>query len=549
MGVPGLAPYIWGKFPKQFIKSTNLREMTKITSRYGTRILGIDGNALIHPFAQKVFLYGKNAEDFARKRPKDLREGWERVYQLLYEEILRITRLTQPTEVFIAIDGVAPVAKQIQQRTRRFASANSRDEKQIFDGNCISPGTEFMHSLSQFMLQKIDVSFSDFGVNKVLFSSATEPGEGEHKIVDYFRTLSKNENKDDICGFFYGPDADLIMLSLACPLPHVYLIREEQFPRDINHVKFEIFDIENIRKDFPLIIEMPMRKSVDVIRDFILIGFFVGNDFLPRVAMFDTLKKGLDKMILDYSKLMNHTPFVPITNRKGIDLDGFYNFLSAIADDEPRFFLNQIGNDKLVRNETLESCLKDTIPASIDWEKFRKKYYLKAGIPVNDNEAKITQMCIDYLTTLQWIFEYYTTGLPSWSWFYPWHYPPLLRDLVVSLETLESIPRPPADQPLVPFQQLMLILPKKSWELIPIHLHPVLEKLSKTGAFPDTFEYDCEGKGLDFEGNIKYHECIALLPFPDQKLFKDQYLKCPKPKTRFHKNEFSNTRTFVKPEN
>ncbi len=65
--------------------------------------------------------------------------------------------------LFIAIDGVAPRAKLNQQRARRFRSAQERedsvikarqrgeavDEGAMFDSNCITPGTEFMETVSK----------------------------------------------------------------------------------------------------------------------------------------------------------------------------------------------------------------------------------------------------------------------------------------------------------------------------------------------------------------------------------------------------------------
>ncbi len=127
----------------------------------------------------------------------------------------RIFAAVRPRRLlFLAIDGVAPRAKMNQQRTRRFRSAGeARERHEIkmqtrqemlelglpvppeeldkeWDSNVITPGTEFMVTLAQYlrfyMAHRINTSKAWQNV-KVLFSDGSEPGEGEHKIMDFIR--------------------------------------------------------------------------------------------------------------------------------------------------------------------------------------------------------------------------------------------------------------------------------------------------------------------------------------------------------------------------
>lgn len=101
----------------------------------------------------------------------------------------------------MAIDGVAPRAKLNQQRSRRFRSARDMkesqeshdrkhgsggEEKQVFDSNCITPGTEFMEKVSNcikyFIRKKIkeDPMWKNL---KVIYSGHEIPGEGEVRKI------------------------------------------------------------------------------------------------------------------------------------------------------------------------------------------------------------------------------------------------------------------------------------------------------------------------------------------------------------------------------
>lgn len=220
---------------------------------------------------------------------------------------------------FMAIDGVAPRAKMNQQRARRFRTALDAEqsrEKAIregqelpkedpFDSNCITPGTQFMARLTQqlkyFVAKKVSEDI-DWQGCEIVLSGHEVPGEGEHKIMEYIRQSKSQPNYDpNVRHCLYGLDADLIMLGLLSHDPHFCLLREEvtfgrqgkSKSKELEHQNFYLMHLCMVRE----YLEMEFQELKEpgalgtgvefdterIIDDFILMAFFVGNDFLPNL--------------------------------------------------------------------------------------------------------------------------------------------------------------------------------------------------------------------------------------------------------------------------
>ena len=186
--------------------------------------LFFDLNCLVHPCARRI------VEHFYTKDKTKLES---KICIEVNCYIKKIVEIADPKFIYIAIDGVAPFAKMTQQRTRRFKTILEKkeintikkkegmEETNQWDTNAISPGTEFMKKLSLSINQFIntDMIFSNIDV---IFSDSSEPGEGEHKILQFIKL---NKVPGNI--IVYGLDADLIMLSLTCGKDNIYLLREQ----------------------------------------------------------------------------------------------------------------------------------------------------------------------------------------------------------------------------------------------------------------------------------------------------------------------------------
>lgn len=246
------------------------------------------------------------------------RKSEDQMFIAIFNYIEHLFGKIKPKQLFfMAIDGVAPRAKMNQQRARRFRTAldteNAREKairegvempkEEAFDSNCITPGTEFMAKLTQqlkyFINKKVTEDLDWQGVEVVL-SGHEVPGEGEHKVMEYIRQAKAqpgyNPNRRHC---LYGLDADLIMLGLLSHDPHFCLLREEvTFGRqsqtkskELEHQNFylmhlcivrEYLELEFQELEEPGALGFPFDME-RVIDDFILMAFFVGNDFLPNL--------------------------------------------------------------------------------------------------------------------------------------------------------------------------------------------------------------------------------------------------------------------------
>ena len=104
--------------------------------------------------------------------------------------------------MIIAFDGVAPVAKLEQQRTRRHKSIMEKKIMEKIEGKkarwnktAITPGTHFMAKLNSF-IKGYFKSAKKFGVENIIVSGSDERGEGEHKLFQYIRDNKNKHHKE-----------------------------------------------------------------------------------------------------------------------------------------------------------------------------------------------------------------------------------------------------------------------------------------------------------------------------------------------------------------
>jgi 5'-3' exonuclease len=227
-----------------------------------TDILAIDFNCLIHTYM-------------------DDSKPIESIIVALRDLTTKVCKATK--HVYIAMDGLVPYGKLVQQRYRRFRKS---DVTPIFDRHQISPETSYMKELSE----EVRKSFPS-----AILSDTSEPGEGEHKLLNWLKTLDPKMRRSITV---YGLDADLILLCLAqkkLSMPYSFnLLRENaNFSKDIPG--YSTMSVWKLADKIDIPVEQYLRMCV----------MCFGNDFMPNIGIFSLREGGHDRALKYYAEAGN----------------------------------------------------------------------------------------------------------------------------------------------------------------------------------------------------------------------------------------------------
>jgi 5'-3' exoribonuclease 1 len=442
----------------------------------------------------------------------------DKIFKNITDHVSMIIKNCTPSKlIYIAVDGVAPLAKQIQQRRRRYLTAFRNNiinefkrkiniEYDKWDSNCITPGTDFMIKLHQYLC---DFYKDD---KLVYISGHDQEGEGEHKIIQYIR-LNKTENYVDV---IYGLDADLIMLSLTCEKKSIFLLRES---KSYGNIKLEYLDIDNLSKY--------IYEDYEYMYDYIFICFLLGNDFIPGLQFLKLNNGALDTLTTIYLKLNNNRIITKendtyIINRSV--LCDFFDHISKIEDE----LIKNVYMDyyKIQYHNRYDKTKIDKFINELDHYPIIHKYPENQINPINDNKWRqkyyhylfnsvttdsIKDISINYIEGLVWTTNYYFNMKIDVGWCYQYNYSPCLVDIFKYVHVLDLVKLHSKLQistiKLNAEKQLLTVIPPLSMNIIPKHLQSILTDINSgcLHYYPHKFYLSTFLK-------IALHECIPVLP-------------------------------------
>jgi 5'-3' exonuclease len=418
--------------------------------------LYIDMNSLIY---QCVEIVNQNGD-----------EPHPNLAETIIKKIDELVKILKPNKrIFISVDGVAPIAKINQQRSRRYAAV-PKLETAPFNTCNITPGTLFMKTLC-VQLARIIKGKADcdpvWSACQVFFSDSCVPGEGEHKILQFIRSIVNEPgyNHQEI-SFIYTVDTDMIFLALTIHNPN-YRVVFSSFDGG-----YDVFYINIIRQFLMGLLGFTMHcpEFERALDDYIFLSTFIGNDFFPGFEEIDSYNGGRDFTIDAYREARRY--------HGGFLVDGHhvdFGFLKTVI----HFYVTT-----------------NAISA-----------------PCEEEEEYIDEMCSSALNILIWTHLYYKCGCVDWDKHYLFSDPPSIVSFMYRL-TEESVVFNDNTKPLPSLLQLLILTPPQSANLLP----PELQKLVNDDELKPFIPSDPVITG------DAYHR-MAELPFIDFELFREKYEK------------------------
>lgn len=418
--------------------------------------------------------------------------------------------------VYFSSDGIPNMAKIVEQKHRKYLDyiidgLNEKirgvytdklsEKRKLFETNRIVC-TKYTLSKSEGFVNRVEKAISDLDWISSLDASSEQlewivsgsdiPGEGEKKlmewVVDNIGGTAKNPT------LFYSPDSDIILLSMVLqnigwtingdPIEY-YVLR--YYPESQMYTLYQTNMISDwvYRQVLSESDDSPnpinMSKRYDIVNNFISICTLFGNDFLPKIPIFDIVQcipyifralGQLDKTrgnfrIIDYNGkfVINYGNFLLFLEEFNTCFG--YQLLSNAYTEELKKNFHLKLSSGLIKTYTNSNLIFRYEPLSrLDYElneldkksgsykgklgglmehkpldSFIKSYYWDyMGL---NSTGKIRKVIDEYLIGISWVIDFYFNKNNSLynsqnvsTWFYPYDRAPLLSDIIFGLANM-----------------------------------------------------------------------------------------------------------------
>jgi 5'-3' exonuclease len=360
-----------------------------------------------------------------------------------------------------------------------------------------------------------------------------------------------NEDEDSVY-VVYGLDADLIFLTMASRKSNIYLLREatyfgknrnnttEDIQEELNYVCIDKLrtclnnKLNNMSKKY---YQHSRADNVDFSNDFIIVCYFLGNDFLPHIPSIDIKTGGLDFLIKCYLDIYIRldTTILKINLEKNtrehkVEINKIFleMFISSLARCEDHYFKKILPQQKehtksyhctssdlydiaLWEFENLRDIqIDDPIKIGKNYPEQYKHRYYEYYFGMSDY-GNVDILCYEFMRGIMWTTLYYFDECPSWSWQYPYSHGPFITDISNYLKKIqfninkEKFKKGSSVSPCV---QLLTVLPPQCRHMLPKNYR----SLTKTSVIADMFPSKIT---IDYLNTDMQWKCIPNIPIAD----------------------------------
>lgn len=503
--------------------------------------LCIDFNSIVHMCARSV--------------PEGAHGFEDAVIAASLRHLGRLVDIIQPRKlVHVAVDGVPPRAKMVQQRARRYIGVHRAERLRSWDTNAITPGTAFMGRMCK--------ALAEWGAGSrtisTIVSGDGEQGEGEQKIFQRIRARGSYQ-ADEGAVVVYSLDADIMLMALALPRELrslVRIVREQDIGgclQVVSVAEIARHVLSDLRRACgPAAMEC---DDDDRLADYVAALGLLGNDFVPSLPGFRICSGAVEAVVRAYAAAVIALPGQRLAKGGpdalgGMDPRVLGHMVSSLADEEAsaverterdldaaasrtQSFRAAPARAELHDSHPLSACKPVSLMAGSGW---RIRYHQHVFGVYSPESAQ--RAASSYILSLAWSSSYMRQTCLSQGHYYPHTHAPTALDLTNALcisgpraslamaksaeQAFESADRAhatPVEQGLVDAAtwQLMMVLPPQSSSLIP---NAVARRVvsgqvhSVSYMFPVAFR-------IATYGREKLHECSPMLPGLDIDLLVD----------------------------
>jgi hypothetical protein len=432
------------------------------------------------------------------------------IHEKLVEPILMFSKLKHITT---CLDGIAAAGKIFQQFLRRKTSTYITDKsgKLLLTDSMILPGSQMVRTFAINLQHIFTEVFAPRGVS-LLFSLDDISGEGEHKMLDYYR--HSNWSNEGLPSLVWSNDSDVPVCMLSTRYENLYVrtnvVKFVKNAPGAPVVQSSAGDAEAsaspsspngggqlVAEDKIYLLgdlrSLMCSDHIDRLNCQFFINFF-GNDFLPEMLntidlkeSYNAFKKasvpkdGGEKILLTTSEgFFNPIAFIKFLNN--FDEFSFY-FDIGIPSVGPRGFpreMHQFSSVYPAKPVIDDPNSNETKLMKLGFKRFyldnvmnaeRLAFPQETDVPSVSTDRKRydfeKKMAFSYLKVYIWYF-YYANGfylqLPDGSTFEPYYeynFPPLFNSLKKLLSDPTLKPNEPNGSPIECIQDLLNLRPQR----------------------------------------------------------------------------------------